>query len=137
MSQLVTKARSNYFEVADETEFKKWCTIRGLTAIAKPNGLFAIYPTDDDGWPAWETPANEDDDSLQPEIDFPIEVSKQLAEGNIAVLRSVWYEKLCYLGGESVAVSADGTIWVVDLEQIENVVHEAGVSSTNSLSVDN
>lgn len=114
MANYCATARSNYFRIKDAGAFKKWCQKRRLNSWIKDD-RYAISPdeTTETGWPRY-------DGDTDDEIDLELELSKHLDPSDIAVLMEIGSEKLRYLTGEAVAVSASGETCRVSLDDIYN-----------------
>lgn len=109
-------SRSNYFRVKEEAAFRQWADNLhlGIFEHDQDHGLFAIHPGDwcDNGsWPSCDLETDE-------EIDIADQLSKHLAEGQVAVLMTAGAEKLRYITGYAIAVNADGDVVSVSLDDI-------------------
>lgn len=58
------------------------------------------------------------DAEKEEEIDFPRELSKHLAEGDVAIIQEIGYEKMRYFVGYAVAVNSKGKTVTVSLNEI-------------------
>ena len=123
MAQWYCTSRSNYFRVKDKALFLKWVSTLELDVLPNDDpDLFAITSTGEYGeWP-WQREAVEGEEGFEDEdqvdIDISNELSKHLAEGEIAVLMSSGAEKLRYLTGDAVAVNHKGETVRVQLDDI-------------------
>lgn len=122
MANFYATARSNYFAVKDETEFKNWAATLNLTVwdgeSEDRKGLFAIEPgnsTDSGDWPS--STYDEDTDEYE-DYDLATELAPFLADDHVAILMSVGNEKLRYVAGNAVAINNKGITVSVDLDRI-------------------
>lgn len=120
MANTIYVSRSNYFHVKDETAFRSWCKSLGVHIEQNSNDeqLLAIFTNGENGWPVWA----EDGDGEDIELDFYAELATHLVDTDIAVLQQIYFQKLRFIGGISVAVASDGTQWTVELEDIYDKV---------------
>lgn len=121
MANYEPHARSNYFAVKNVEAFTAFCARWGLERIqereqAEQNGPLVGFLCDSEqGIPT--TLYNEDTDT-DVEVDFIAELSGQLADGAVAVVMEVGYEKLRYLNGYAIAVNAAGEEVSIHLDEI-------------------
>jgi hypothetical protein len=118
-------ARSNHFRVKDELAFRAWAGALGLDVVESPGspGLFSFFPgkTSEDGdWPSSRlSDARGDFDRDEEEsVDFFVELSEHLADGQVAVLMTAGSEKSAYITGVAVAVNTLGERVEVSLNDI-------------------
>jgi hypothetical protein len=118
-------ARSNHFRVKDELAFRAWAGALGLDVVESPGspGLFSFFPgkTSEDGdWPSSRlSDAGGDFDRDEEEsVDFFVELSEHLADGQVAVLMTAGSEKSAYITGVAVAVNTLGERVEVSLNDI-------------------
>ena len=105
MANFQGSARSNYFAVRDEKEFREWADTRHLEVVQGASDefpvLFCLLARDADNgvWPTFDWEGND--------INLADEVAQHLAPGHVAILMGVGGEKLCYLMGHATAVNSD------------------------------
>jgi hypothetical protein len=151
----VEMCRSNYFVVKDEGEFHKFCERFNVTPFesdslvgeAKPmlraprrrtrkarvvNGFYR----EDGGIPTSDNDAEGTDGDIFAE-DFMKELSKQLTEGQVAIVEEIGYEGMRALHGVAFAVNWRGTLKWVGLSQITKIAQQmagAGVKVAEACS---
>lgn len=110
-------ARSNYFKVKDETEFRHWAdSIGDLEVIQDSEGRVGLISHNQYGhWPS--SRFNEDTEGEE-DIDVFITVAEHLQEGSVAIFIEVGAEKLRYLTGWAVAINSKGEEVQVNLDDI-------------------
>jgi hypothetical protein len=129
MANYYANSRSNYFRVRDKEAFKAFCETFNVEYIEDKDGRSGWCGHDDDcgGIPGdiynEETGDSED-------IDFPLEVSKHLCDGEVAIMLEVGNEKLCYIIGYAVAINSKGERKVINLLDIYNAAKELGPNVT-------
>ena len=107
MANYLGYARSNYFKVKDEDAFKVWVDTLPIECreSKKDNETtFMVMEPDGIGWPTYK----EDDDGEYEDIDFAGELSEHLADGWVAIIKEVGYEKMRYLHGYIEAINNKG-----------------------------
>lgn len=132
MAQYIASARSNYFVVRDEADFRAWAEKRGLEVLEGgtigDSPAFGITPgrnSDDGAWPTHDF--SEDDENGDPvEINIAQELSTHLADGQVAILMEVGAEKLRYLVGWAVAVNSNGDKVETSLDAIYDLAQKLG-----------
>jgi hypothetical protein len=96
MANYVATARSNVFRVRNAETFLAWAeTLPGVTAEAEQNAsdrFVLLMPEQEHG--GWPTMRESDEDLGGEEFDLVSELADHLAEGSVAVLEEVGYEKL-------------------------------------------
>ena len=118
MADYIAQARSNYFKVKNEEQFRKFCQEHGLELITqapakkKDPTLFGFMISE--SIPAGRT----DDKGEWIETDFIQELAKQLAPDAVAVVMEVGSEKMRYLNGYTCAVNSTGKTVELNLNQI-------------------
>ncbi|MDX5895172.1 hypothetical protein [Rubrobacter radiotolerans] len=127
MANYVGSARSNYFRVRDEGEFRRWGeTLPGVVIDREeddPNQFVLLVETGDDGgWPTCRF----DEEGDCSDLDLFGELAGHLAPGEVAILEEVGAEKLRYLIGYAVAVNSSGERIAVSIDDIYERVREAG-----------
>lgn len=122
MANWYGSARSSYFRVRNEEEFRAWVEKRELQILFEDKGRFAIAPADSSdtgGWSNWEKNPDPNPDAEELiAIDFIGELTGQLAEGEVAVIMETGAQKLSYLTGNAVAVHSSGETVSLDLNNI-------------------
>ena len=126
-------SRSNYFRVKDDCDFRVWADTVGLRLLEYDgDGLFAIAPPEaNDGyWPSSMDVYDEEGDvEDEVSIDIVDELPKFLAEGQVAILMRAGAEKLRYVSGHATAVTWDGRVTYVNLNDIyQKAADEFGVA---------
>ena len=107
MANYYASFRSNYFKVKDIEKFKVWLSgFYGLELFESGEIDYAFgFGSMDAGLPSGRHDEELDDFV---EIDFIDELSKHLAEGEVAIVQECGSEKLRYLIGYSVVVDWQG-----------------------------
>jgi len=121
-------ARTNYFNVKDESAFRAWAAKFGLKVI-ESDGLLGLLPGDyaDDG--TFSVFDKEQDDSL----DICDEIAAHLADDSVAVVMEAGHEKLCYISGWAVAINSAGERVQIVLDDIyEAAAKKLGVKPTRA-----
>jgi hypothetical protein len=108
-------ARTNYFRVKNEEEFKEWAGNLPNIEIEQNDKGFMLMSTcpDTGSFPSYRY----DEVAGDEEIDLT-EIGQFLAEGQVAVFMEAGAEKLRYLTGWAMAVSWDGRVEHVDIDDI-------------------
>lgn len=133
MANYYGNARSNYFKVKDVEAFKKEFIdkINGLEFIENNVGVgFLVTENDCGGIPCCMVDPK-DPDNIK-DIDLAEELSKHLADGEVAIYQEVGAEKLRYLTGYAVAVNSKGetvTVSISDIYQMAKSLTEADPTS--------
>lgn len=134
MANYIGSFRSNYFRVKDLDTFRSWCDRFGLESLKGEGqhaglvGFLEGQNSDGNGIPTtiYDAEAEEDVD-----VNFNAELAALLAEGEVAVVMEVGYEKLRYLHGYAVAVHASGETEEVSLRSIYELAEQRwGVTPT-------
>ena len=117
MANYVPFVRSNYFEVKDAAAFEAFCKKWRVELIrgGKDDTLFGFLGDGEIGLPLCYYDAGKDD---YVEGNFMDELSGHLANGWVAVVREIGYEKMRYLVGYTVAVNSRGESIEVSLDDI-------------------
>ena len=136
MANYESAARSNRFKVRDEGAFVDWVEeFHNLRAEPEGDGVYVLLETDGTGWPSYReleepctrrAPDGREVEEWDEEIDFPVELSCHLAEGEVAVLEEAGHEKLRYVAAHAVAINHKGETLHVDLADIYEKVRAAG-----------
>lgn len=142
MANYESTARSNRFRVEDEAAFLAWVEqFHNLRVEPEGQGVYVLLETDGEGWPFYReleqpttrvSPAGREVEEWEEEMDFPVELSEHLAEGEVAVLEEAGHEKLRYVAAHAVAVNHKGETLHVDLADIYEKVRDAGWSENVS-----
>ena len=137
MANYYATARSNYFAVKDETDFREWAARIGLNILEPTHrdkvadGIprYGVTPGDgdDSGWPTLRYNAETDD---YDDIDVPGQLSAHLADDEVAVLMEVGNEKLRYVSGSAVAVNNQGKFVSLNLGSIYRTARRLGKNLT-------
>lgn len=120
MANYVPFMRSNYFDVKDAAAFQAFCTkwdvelTRGGGEEGKST-LYGFLANGEMGLPPCYWDAAQHDFV---EGEFVKELATHLADGWVAVIREVGYEKYRYLVGFTVAVNSKGEILEITLDEI-------------------
>ena len=140
MANYESAARSNRFRVKDEQQFQAWVRQFGnIQAEPEGDGVYVLLETDGAGWPfhreleeplTRRTADGHEVTDWDEEIDFPVELSEHLADGEVAVLEEAGHEKLRYVAAHAVAVNHEGETLHVDLNDIYEKVRAAGWSDS-------
>ncbi len=124
MADWYGSARSNYFRVKDAEAFKEWVdSVPDLAARqeteGKDKGKFMLWSAHEYG--GWPTDRYNEETDEHEQYDLGTELSKHLADGQVAVLMEIGAEKLRYLSGVAVAINWRGKRTEVSLEDIYDV----------------
>lgn len=109
-------ARTNYFRVKNVEEFKGWAgNLPNIEVAQKDEGFMLMSTCPDTG----SFPSQVYDEETGDEIDIELrEISQFLAEGQVAVFMEAGAEKLRYVTGWAMAVSWDGQVEFVNIDEI-------------------
>ena len=107
-------ARSNYFKVNDEAEFRKDLEGVEIQIKSKDGAVVLFGGGDSGGWPSGQWDENDEEFV---EVDLCGIIQEHIAPGDCAILMEVGAEKLCYLTGRAVAVTA-AEVSTVSLDDI-------------------
>ncbi len=140
MANYYATARSNYFAVKDETAFREWAGILGLTILEPDHrdktadgllrlGIASGYNDDSGGWP---TSLTDEETGDYEDIDVAEQLVAHLADGEVAVLIEAGNEKLRYISGLAVAVNNKGRTVIVDLDSIYTAARKLGPNITRA-----
>jgi hypothetical protein len=116
MANFYAACRTNYFKVKDDDAFiAAMSEIPGLDVGNSDDGFYILGDDPDGaGWPNWV----QDDEGNEIEIDLPLEVSKYLADGEVAIFMESGAEKLRYIVGYAVAINSQGEQVSIGLNDI-------------------
>jgi hypothetical protein len=121
MANYCCVCRTNYFKVKDVQVFEEWASkyeVRVIqNQVAENDVLVGLVSEEPDCgvWPSY-------DGETDQEIDFISELSKHLADDEVAILMEAGAEKARYVCGVALAVNADGDILSIDLDEIYGMV---------------
>ena len=128
MSDWYGSARSNYFKVQDDEQFKEFCYKWFVEPIEEKGkwgfictGYFGNLPDEEYG---------ENDDLIGYFNDFLKGLSGHLCDDEVAVLMEVGACKLIYLTGKAIAINNRGEKREVNLEQIYDLAKDIGKNIT-------
>ena len=138
MANYYERARTSYFAVKDAEKFREWIeSLPGNNGIVEdtagakkvagvdPNTpLYAIIFDEESGVPSWRTVARsvhgeDEGETDDQEIDIASELSEHLADGWVAEIRAIGYEKMRYLVGWSLIVNSVGETKTLNLNDID------------------
>lgn len=108
MANYYSSCRTNYFKVKDKAAFElAMSEIPCIEVVHKENDSFCLLGDDPDGggWPSW---MQDEDTEEEREIDLPLEVSKHLIDGEVAIFMESGAEKLRYIVGYAIAINSKG-----------------------------
>lgn len=135
MADYICAARSNRFAVRDEQAFLAWVEeMPGVSAEKMSRETFVLLcEADSGGWPTglWNPQTDEERD-----VDFPLELSEHLADGEVAVLVEAGFQKLRAIKGEAIAVNHHGEILTVSIGDIYEKVEAAGWAGRVARAID-
>ena len=118
-------ARTNYVRVKSEQAFRDWAeTLGEVEVVEDREGRLALLELSGEGWPVWTEEDEETGEEYERSV--PCELAEHLQEGSIAVLMESGAEKLRYVTGFAVAVNSSGELLEIDLNQIHDLIREAG-----------
>lgn len=127
MANYSAVARTNHIKVRDTESFLSWVeTLPGVCAekdTGTDDTFVLLTDGDNRGWP--DTSVDEHTGEER-RIDYPGELSKHLADGEVAVLVEAGSEKLRYVVGNAIAINCHGDVLTVSMEDIYQKVIEAG-----------
>jgi hypothetical protein len=119
--------RSNYFAVKDEAKFKEFCNRFNLTLITKDGDekLFGCM-NECGGMPS----DVETDTGDYEEANFIKELSQQLADGHVAIVQEIGFEKMRYFVGYSIAMNSKGKTRDISIDAIYKRAKKLGEHMT-------
>lgn len=137
MANYYEKARTSYFAVKDKETFLEWAdSLPGDDGIVESTAgekkvagvdpatpLYAFIFDEESGVPTWRTitrsvHGEDDEETVDEEIDFVAELSEHLADGWVAEVRAIGYEKMRYLVGWAAIVNSKGEIKTINLDDL-------------------
>ena len=127
MADYYGTARSNLFRVKDKQRFIEWCTSLELKPIYKidevtKDELCGFLVNSEYG----AVPTHRGDE----DIDFFIELSTHLTDGEVAVVVEIGAEKMRYICGFADAVNSKGEIVSICLDDIYEKAEKLGNNIT-------
>jgi hypothetical protein len=129
MANYYGQARTNYFRVKDEAAFHEWCGRYEISTHPGADGTHTILAETEDG--SFPYADYEEETGEWIDIDFFSELSKHLAEGEVAIAQTTGSEKLRYLVGVAQAVNSEGDFLEINIDDIYDLVREKwGVNPT-------
>lgn len=125
MAEWIGMARSNYFRVQDEAQFREWAEELELKVMSDSEGRVGFYSGTDDGdFPEYRFTDGED----RQEIDLVTELAKHLVTGEVAVLVFAGHEKARYVSGYATALNSErNRVDIVLSDLYEKAAAEFGV----------
>jgi len=131
MADYVAFARSSFFEVREPIAFEAFCAKWGVEMArgGEDEGGIPLY-----GFLCSDTIPHDYYDEKSGEradVNFMEELATHLAEGWVAVVREIGYEKMRYLVGYSVAINAAGQSLEVSLDDIYDQAKQLGKHITS------
>lgn len=123
MAEWYGTARSNFFQVNDEAEFRAWAEQQSLTVWEQTiDGIkrFAILPRDSQfgGWEYWNLDDEAGDDDEPERIVFAKKLAPYLRPGSVAILEECGAAGLRYISGDAIAINSKGAMATVSLSDI-------------------
>ena len=126
MSNYMPHCRSNHFRVTNPAAFLIWAENLDLTVNVQhqalddenPVELAMIHPNERTTEGHWPSDYYEDDEGVEHDRDWMLELSTHLADNEVAVLMEAGHEKLRYVCGYAVAIRNNGDMIVVSLNDI-------------------
>lgn len=140
MANYYATARSNYFAVKDETAFREWAGLLGLTIlepdhrdkVADGVPRFGIASGDCDDSGGWPTSLADEKTGDYEDIDVAEQLAAHLADNEVAVLIEVGNESLRYVTGAAVAVNNKVRTVRVNLDSIYAAARKLGPNITRA-----
>lgn len=132
MANYCGTARSNYFRVKDKQKFAEWCNSLELEPIYTKDDLTKdelcgfLVNTEYGSIPNFRMEGDECID-----IDFIIELSTHLTDGEVAIVMEIGAEKMRYLQGFAEAVNSKGETAIVTLDDIYDKAKILGSNITD------
>lgn len=139
MANYYEHARTSYFAVKDKEKFLEWANSlpgdsevvestageKQVAGVDPTTHLYAFIFDKESGVPTWRTVTRsihgeDDEETVDEEIDFASELSEHLADGWVAEVRAIGYEKMRYLVGWAVIVNSEGTVKTVNLNDLDH-----------------
>ena len=131
MANWYGSARSNYFKVKDRTAFEQALTGVDVQVYpgekANAERICLLVENDDGAWPS--TVYDERTEDWE-ELDLAGLIAEHLEPGEVCILQEVGAEKLRYLTGWSVAITSEGELATVSIDNIYDKVRELRPDAT-------
>ena len=121
MANFEGTARTNYFQVKDDSAFRAWAHHHSLQVLDGPGGVALLPSVFDDG--GFCLRHEEDDDSEG--LDIVDAITEHLAPGSVAVVMEIGHEKMRYLSGWAVAFNDRGDRVQLSLDDIYDLALRA------------
>lgn len=128
MANYYSSARTNYFRVKDVDAFNAWAKEyedNYRVEVVDKEDTFSILFDNESG-----VPTSREVDGSYDEIDFMDELSKHLADDEVAILHQAGAEKLRYINGYAIAVNNKSERRVISLDDIYTFAKELGKNVT-------
>jgi hypothetical protein len=128
MANYCSSARTNYFRVKDVDAFNAWAKEyedNYRVEVVDKEDTFAILFDSESG-----IPTSREVDGDYDDIDFMDELSKHLADDEVAILHEAGAEKLRYINGFAIAINNKAERRVVSLDDIYTFAKELGKNVT-------
>jgi hypothetical protein len=128
MANYCSTARTNYFRVKDVDAFNAWAKEyedNYRVEVVDKEDTFAILFDGESG-----IPTSREVDGDYDDIDFMDELSKHLADDEVAILHEAGAEKLRYINGFAIAINNKAERRVVSLDDIYTFAKELGKNVT-------
>jgi hypothetical protein len=128
MANYCSTARTNYFRVKDVDAFNAWAKEyedNYRVEVVDKEDTFAILFDSESG-----IPTSREVDGDYDDIDFMDELSKHLADDEVAILHEAGAEKLRYINGFAIAINNKAERRVVSLDDIYTFAKELGKNVT-------
>jgi hypothetical protein len=128
MANYYSTARTNYFRVKDVDAFNAWAKEyedNYRVEVVDKEDTFAILFDSESG-----VPTSREVDGDYDDIDFMDELSKHLADDEVAILHQAGAEKLRYINGYAIAVNNKGERRTISLDDIYTFAKELGKNVT-------
>jgi hypothetical protein len=118
MANYIPHARTNEFKVKDVKAFTEWMDDFDAALFWNDDKCTIIFS---ESIPSY---VYNDETDEERDVDFTQEIFPFLADGAVAIVTEIGYEKMRYLVGISVAVNQYGAEIVVNLDDIYTQVNE-------------
>ena len=128
MANYYSSARTNYFRVKDVDAFNAWVKEyedNYRVEVVDKEDTFAILFDSESG-----VPTSCEVDGKYDDIDFMGELSKHLADDEVAILHEAVAEKLRYINGFAIAINNKAERRVINLDDIYVHAKELGKNVT-------
>lgn len=128
MANYYSTARTNYFRVKDVDAFNAWVKEfedNYRVEVVSKEDTFAILFDSESG-----IPTSREVDGDYDHLDFMDELSKHLADDEVAILHEAGAEKLRYINGFAIAINNKAERRVISLDDIYTFAKELGKNVT-------